>query len=467
MKRGVKRGFTLIELLVVIAIIAILAAILFPVFSKAREKARQTQCTSNQKQIATAFIMYAQENEETLPGENWTADIDVSGKILRCPNQGKNQSVGYIYDIMLGNRKLAELDESSSSLWLTADGINGEMTSLDNGDWRHAELIGISYLDGHVSMSRGTATDQWAQKSSMSESELINPPSGTAYIANDGTAFVTASDGVYIDGNKVLTVTDGGAYGTAKLVFSPKGGEAVLVCADSDYPANVTFYNLTLDDIKNGNKTLSAAGGIKAPTNTYNIAMDGSGNMIVYHDDKISQVTLNGGVKELIQVTGSSSASAVVVNGILYFCDSSSGNIYGINYAEVLSKSAPILHTDASVKVVATGFSSDLSWGSSGPQYLTATPGGDLYLSIAGDAWGSPVVDTCVSYILRGDILYSALIGKRSAVSINDGEAVMRMFSPDLSRDDYGMPAYFVGNDMYLIYDNDSYGKTVVKYRGN
>ena len=45
-------GFTLIELLVVIAIIAILAAILFPVFAQAREKARQTACLSNTKQIA-------------------------------------------------------------------------------------------------------------------------------------------------------------------------------------------------------------------------------------------------------------------------------------------------------------------------------------------------------------------------------------------------------------------------------
>jgi len=56
---GRTHGFTLIELLVVIAIIAILAAILFPVFSKAREKARQTQCINNQKQIATAVLMYA------------------------------------------------------------------------------------------------------------------------------------------------------------------------------------------------------------------------------------------------------------------------------------------------------------------------------------------------------------------------------------------------------------------------
>src|ERR1700722_16915261 len=62
-----RTGFTLIELLVVIAIIAILAAILFPVFAAAREKARQTSCASNLKQIGLAILQYAQDYDELYP----------------------------------------------------------------------------------------------------------------------------------------------------------------------------------------------------------------------------------------------------------------------------------------------------------------------------------------------------------------------------------------------------------------
>lgn len=64
-----RSGFTLIELLVVIAIIAILAAILFPVFARAREKARQTSCLSNVKQIALGLTMYLQDYDEV-----WVVD---------------------------------------------------------------------------------------------------------------------------------------------------------------------------------------------------------------------------------------------------------------------------------------------------------------------------------------------------------------------------------------------------------
>ncbi len=97
-----RRGFTLIELLVVIAIIAILAAILFPVFAKAREKARQASCTSNLKQLTLAILQYAQDYDEKFPystpgcvagwgqqGSPWwtsTAPYHMNAGILMCPS---------------------------------------------------------------------------------------------------------------------------------------------------------------------------------------------------------------------------------------------------------------------------------------------------------------------------------------------------------------------------------------------
>ncbi|HEY3329085.1 MAG TPA: prepilin-type N-terminal cleavage/methylation domain-containing protein [Capsulimonadaceae bacterium] len=64
------RGFTLIELLVVIAIISILAAVLFPVFATAREKARQTTCAANEKQLGLGFAQYCQDYDEVMPTAN-------------------------------------------------------------------------------------------------------------------------------------------------------------------------------------------------------------------------------------------------------------------------------------------------------------------------------------------------------------------------------------------------------------
>jgi prepilin-type N-terminal cleavage/methylation domain-containing protein/prepilin-type processing-associated H-X9-DG protein len=93
-----KKGFTLIELLVVIAIIAILAAILFPVFAKAREKARQITCASNEKQIGLGFLQYTQDYDETWPsgtggagslGMGWAGQIYTYVKstgVFHCPD---------------------------------------------------------------------------------------------------------------------------------------------------------------------------------------------------------------------------------------------------------------------------------------------------------------------------------------------------------------------------------------------
>jgi prepilin-type N-terminal cleavage/methylation domain-containing protein/prepilin-type processing-associated H-X9-DG protein len=96
MHREKRRGFTLIELLVVIAIIAILAAILFPVFAQAREKARQTQCVSNIKQLGTGIAMYVQDYDELMPlflipspRSTWGGQIQPyikNWEMYRCPS---------------------------------------------------------------------------------------------------------------------------------------------------------------------------------------------------------------------------------------------------------------------------------------------------------------------------------------------------------------------------------------------
>lgn len=73
--RAGRRGFTLIELLVVIAIIVIVAAILFPVFAQAREKARQTTCLSNLRQVGAAALIYAQDYDESMVHTELGGDV--------------------------------------------------------------------------------------------------------------------------------------------------------------------------------------------------------------------------------------------------------------------------------------------------------------------------------------------------------------------------------------------------------
>lgn len=141
------RGFTLIELLVVIAIIAILAAILFPVFARAREKARQTSCTSNVKQIALAVLMYAQDYDERIVSGsgfrsrsvNWQCKVQPYIKnwnIFLCPSNSRgffnywwhnglqHHRLAYGYAKPThGNQKLARIDQPASTV-MTGDGVH-------------------------------------------------------------------------------------------------------------------------------------------------------------------------------------------------------------------------------------------------------------------------------------------------------------------------------------------------------
>jgi prepilin-type N-terminal cleavage/methylation domain-containing protein len=162
-----KRGFTLIELLVVIAIIAILAAILFPVFAKAREKARTNSCLNNQRQIAIAISMYAQDNGETLfpnaKTRSWATYLKNYNEpsIYDCPTKtgrGTNDKPEYGFDSTLYGSTLGDIQTPSATI-LTADrvvqkddpNLNASINDFNNDfDQRHNKGMVLSCVDGHV-----------------------------------------------------------------------------------------------------------------------------------------------------------------------------------------------------------------------------------------------------------------------------------------------------------------------------
>jgi len=181
-----RRGFTLIELLVVIAIIAILAAILFPVFARAREKARQSSCQSNLKQMTLGMQMYAQDYDETLPF-CITGDLTMSvwsvyqsvqpyvrnEQILICPSDrppsvdlrviGLGQ-YGYsantavmpinIVGILPSNPvPLSEVHKPAECVAFFDAYLDPTSTVMDfrtPPDKRHNEIANYSFMDGHV-----------------------------------------------------------------------------------------------------------------------------------------------------------------------------------------------------------------------------------------------------------------------------------------------------------------------------
>ena len=191
-----KEGFTLIELLVVIAIIAILAAILFPVFAKAREKARQSSCLSNLKQLGLGVLSYAQDYDERLPmavaGSAapfyiFTEVIDPylkNTQIWQCPskkdsvvltNLGK-ANVGYSVDVgtqmpsgsatgrLFGapaagtsSCSLGTVDQPSQTAMM-CDAVGTVPVALlplsINVDPRHNEGCNYIYVDGHSKWDR-------------------------------------------------------------------------------------------------------------------------------------------------------------------------------------------------------------------------------------------------------------------------------------------------------------------------
>ncbi len=137
--RDRRRAFTLIELLVVIAIIAILAAILFPVFAKAREKARQSSCQSNLKQIGIAMLSYRQDYDERHLKQRWTA-----GQALNNPfgTAGDGMTYFWVLDPYVKNSQVF-ICPSSTNLLQNGYGHNQWLPYLADADVA-SQTIGVA-----------------------------------------------------------------------------------------------------------------------------------------------------------------------------------------------------------------------------------------------------------------------------------------------------------------------------------
>ena len=188
MHRNRRAAFTLIELLVVIAIIAILAAILFPVFAKAREKARQTSCLSNQKQMGLGAMQYAQDYDETMvpgagmgPGGAWNpAWYEIiqpylkNTQVYHCPSCSSTNMPGVYsgpqYPVNYGlNANVSWYGGSAKLAAITAPANQILIGEMNGGDWE-------CYPSNAT-----TAADQWYNPTINGINNLHNGGSNFSY----------------------------------------------------------------------------------------------------------------------------------------------------------------------------------------------------------------------------------------------------------------------------------------------
>lgn len=171
------KGFTLIELLVVIAIIAILAAILFPVFSSAKEKARQTTCASNMGQLAKAFTMYLDNSDGRFPmvGDGYYQNVLQPANWVYAYRNGPNSNASIV--------KVMPRYNGIGSLWPYVKSEAAYMcpSHVETNTIRK-KYVKVSYaLNANVS---NAGTGMLSQ---------VRRPSATVMLVDEGRGFTTES----------------------------------------------------------------------------------------------------------------------------------------------------------------------------------------------------------------------------------------------------------------------------------
>ena len=235
-----RKGFTLIELLVVIAIIAILAAILFPVFAKAREKARQTACLNNLKQLSLAVIMYSNDWDENAPGSSHPFAI-------------------YANDLWPANKfvLLQAMIESyvrAKSMFACPSAPNNAVVYW-NGDDSRFELGGVPVPDHWAGYSVGYAANVLIQLSSKVPTvQTFDDPNGVlSYPDNASSDTLNNSWFNWANMEAMAGVTPEAGYGGHNFAILKKPAD-VLLLADGNGPVEACGEKNNVTDLC-GNET--------------------------------------------------------------------------------------------------------------------------------------------------------------------------------------------------------------------
>ncbi|MEO7719794.1 MAG: DUF1559 domain-containing protein [Capsulimonas sp.] len=243
----VRNGFTLIELLVVIAIIAILSAILFPVFAKAREKARQIACLSNQKQLALGYMQYLQDYDETYifcqrwggAGTGWAGRIYPyvkSADVYTCPDDSKQRNPWLTAKVSYAENSIISSDTPWWTWTSTPDGgyTNTSTATLATLTSPASTVLiyeAVGGLGGNASYAEPTSSLDPSNFTSINAAH-VNDPNETDSLAGVG-ANSTWQIPVAADRHGGYAVSGSSLVGGANFVLADGHAKFLRVCPEN------------------------------------------------------------------------------------------------------------------------------------------------------------------------------------------------------------------------------------------